>query len=56
MVRKPELLDDVIANEDATDIRGKDGKKDKEWELVQSTFTSIYTVCVSSADEFTIGQ
>ena len=56
MGRKTELLNDVIANEVAADIRGKGGKKEGEWELVQSTFTAIYAVCDSSADEFTIDE
>ena len=33
MLGKPELLDDVIADEDAADLRDKGGEEEGEWEL-----------------------
>ena len=33
MLGKPELLDDVIADEDAADLRGIGGEDEGEWEL-----------------------
>ena len=33
MLGKPELLDDVIADEDAADLRDKVGEEEGEWEL-----------------------